>query len=153
MDNEEKEVQEVKPDAAEGKRFSPRFFETRGKMGNVQLVIHWLATTIMTLLTVVILAAVIISFLRIPELFKALISGNEGSLIAILEFVASVIIALELIYVIIAQNLESVIEILMIAFTRELIIREWQMWEIMIGVAVIAGLFAVKKFLLPKKEK
>ena len=73
MDNEEKEVQEVKPEATEGKRFSPRFFETRGKMGNVQLVIHWLATTIMTLLTVVILAAVIISFLHIPELFKALI--------------------------------------------------------------------------------
>lgn len=153
MENDEKEVQEVKPEATEGKRFSPRFFETRGKMGNVQLVIHWLATTIMTLLTVVVLAAVIISFLRIPELFKALISGTEGSLVAILEFVAGVIIALELIYVIIAQNLESVIEILMIAFTRELIIREWQMWEIMIGVAVIAGLFAVKKFLLPKKEK
>ena len=150
MENEEKEV---KQEAVEGKRFSPRFFETRGKMGNLQLFIHWLATTIMTLLTVVILAAVVISFLRIPQLFKNLVSGNEGSLVAILEFVASVIIALELIYVIIAQNLESVIEILMIAFTRELIIREWQMWEIMLGVAVIAGLFAIKKFLLPPKKE
>ena len=153
MENEEKEVNEVEQGPVEGKRFSPRFFETRGKMGNVQLFIHWLASTIMTLLTVVILAAVVISLLHIPELFKSLIAGEKGSLIAILEFVASVIIALELIYVIIAQNLESVIEILMIAFTRELIIREWQMWEIMLGVAVIAGLFAIKKFLLPPKKE
>ena len=41
----------------------------------------------------------------------------------------------------------------MIAFTRELVIRSWDMWEIMLGVAVIAGLFAVRKYLIDKKKK
>ena len=71
---------------------------------------------------------------------------------ALLEYAAEIIIAVELIYVIIAQNLESIVEILMIAFTRELIIGNWQMWEILLGVAVIAGLFAVRKFLMSKRK-
>ena len=45
------------------------------------------------------------------------------------------------------------IEILMIAFTRELIIKNWEMWELMLGVVVIAGLFAVRKYLFDKKKK
>lgn len=71
----------------------------------------------------------------------------------LLEFAAGAIIGIELVYVIIAQNLESVIEILMIALTRELLIRYWALWEIVLGIIGIAILFAVKKFLLEKNDK
>ena len=133
-------------------RFSPIFFEVAGKMGNFQRGIHWFASTIMTLLTLVILVGVLAYSVKLPGLFKAIFAGEDGSLIELIEFVAEVIIGLELVYVIIAQNLESVIEILMIAFTRELVIRDWEMWEILVGVAVVAGLFAIRKYLLDKKE-
>ena len=150
MENEEKEV---KQETAEEKEyFSPRFFETTSVMGKIQKGIHWVTSLIMTVLTVIIVAAVLVSFVRIPQLFSDILSGTKGSLIRLLEYVAEIIIAIELIYVIIAQNLESVIEILMIAFTRELIIRDWQMWELLLGVAVIAGLFAIRKFLFDRKK-
>ena len=107
----------------------------------------------MLVLTVVIVAGVLVSFVRIPGIIKGILDGSRESFLALLEYAAEVIIAIELIYVIIAQNLESVVEILMIAFTRELVIRSWDMWEIMLGVAVIAGLFAVRKYLIDKKKK
>lgn len=150
MENEDREVnQEI---AGEKEYFSPRFFETAGRMGKVQKGIHWVTSMIMTVLTVIIVAAVLVSFVRIPQLFSDLLSGTQGSLIRLLEYVAEIIIAIELIYVIIAQNLESVIEILMIAFTRELIIHDWEMWELLLGVAVIAGLFAIRKYLFSRKK-
>ena len=76
--------------------------------------------------------------------------GLKWSIMTLL--VATIIIAIELIHVLNSQNLESVIEILMLAFTRELVIREWQMWQLLIGVGCIAGLFAIKKWLFNKEE-
>ena len=149
MEND-KEVMQEKTEEKE--YFSPRFFETAGWMGKAQKGIHWVTSMIMTLLTVIIVAGVLVSFVRIPGLFEKLLNGSKGSLISLLEFVAEIIIAIELIYVIIAQNLESVIEILMIAFTRELIIHDWEMWELLLGVAVIAGLFAIRKYLFSRKK-
>ena len=151
MDNEEKDVEERQL-IEEGKEFSPRFFETTSVMGKVQKGIHWVSSFLMTLLTVIIIAAVLVSFNRIPGLFKALIHGEEEALRGLLSYVAKIIIAIELVYVIIAQNLDSVIEIIMIAFTRELIINEWGVMEMLLGVCVIAGLFAVKKFLIDRRK-
>ena len=145
--------QSSKQDGEEkSKKFSPIFFEVGGLMGYIQRGIHWFTSLIMVVLTLVIVAGVLVSFGRIPGIFSAIASGQEGALLLMLEFAAEIIIAIELIYVIIAQNLESVVEILMIAFTRELVIKSWNMWEIFLGVAVIAGLFAVRKFLLDKKK-
>ena len=148
MENEEKNV-----NIEEERKFSPIFFEVGGKMGAIQKGIHWFTSLIMIVLTLIIVAGVLASFVRIPDLFREILNGSRNSLLGLLEFAAEVIIAIELIYVIIAQNLESVVEILMIAFTRELVIRSWDMWEILIGVAVIAGLFAVRKYLIDKKRK
>ena len=162
MDTEEKkpekeEIQEKqeKQEKREKKErnFSPIFFEVGSKMGVIQRGIHWFTSLIMIVLTLVIVAGVLVSFSRIPGLFKGILNGSKDSLLNLLEYAAEVIIAIELIYVIIAQNLESVVEILMIAFTRELVIRSWDMWEIMLGVVVIAGLFAVRKYLIDKRKK
>ena len=149
MDDEKR-----RPGLTEGEEagFSPIFFETRGVMGKIEKGIHWVASSVMILICIVILGGILLSFLRIPSYFEDLIHGQPGSLIALLEYAAEIIIAVELIYVIVAQNLESVIEILMIAFTRELVIGRWQMWEILLGVAVIGGLFAVRKFLMHNKK-
>ena len=148
------EIEEKKTvDTEEERKFSPIFFEVGGKMGAIQKGIHWFTSVIMLVLTVVIVAGVLVSFVRIPGIIKGILDGSRESFLALLEYAAEVIIAIELIYVIIAQNLESVVEILMIAFTRELVIRSWAMWEIMLGVAVIAGLFAVRKYLIDKKRK
>lgn len=149
--DEEKNRIEQNIDKGE-ERFSPIFFEIGGKMGKLEKGIHWVTSSIMVFMCIVIIGGVLASFIRLPSYFSEIIKRTPGSLMALLEYAAEIIIAVELIYVIIAQNLESIVEILMIAFTRELIIGNWQMWEILLGVAVIAGLFAVRKFLMSKRK-
>ena len=133
-------------------KFSPIFFEVGGTVGKVERGIHWATTVIMLLLTLLVLAGIVVSTVRIPGLFSDLLAGKTDSLMILLEYVAEILMAVELIHVIIAQNMESVIEILMVAFTRELVIKQWTMWELLIGVAIIGGLFAVRKYLADKDK-
>ena len=143
----------LKGDLGEKNRFSPIFFEVGSGMGVIEKGIHWVTSVLMIILSIVVICGVVASFIQIPKFFSAIINGEPDSLLNLLEFVAGVIIAIELIYVIIAQNLESIIEILMIALTRELLIRYWATWEILLGIAGVATLFAVKRFLLDKRDK
>ena len=145
---------ELKTELKEKKTlFSPIFFEVGTGMGTIEKGIHWVTSIIMILLSVVLICGVLVSFVDIPKHFAAIVAGKPDALLGLLEFAAGAIIGIELVYVIIAQNLESVIEILMIALTRELLIRYWELWEIVMGIIGIAILFAVKKFLLEKNDK
>ena len=154
MDNEEKEVKAAEEQPKEKEhRFSPIFFEIGSKMGKVERRIHWVTSAIMIFTCMVIICGILLSFIRLPNYFVDIFNKTPNSLINLLEFAAEIIIAVELVYVIIAQNLESIVEILMIAFTRELLIKNWEMWELMLGVVVIAGLFAVRKYLFDQKKK
>ena len=136
----------------EGKDFSPKFFETQSKMGRFQKAVHWITTYLEMALTILLLGGILASFIHIPNLFGEILSKDYSFLMDLVNYVATVIIAIELIHVLNSQNLESVIEILMLAFTRELVIREWNMWQLLIGVGCIAGLFATKKWLLSRED-
>lgn len=134
------------------KDFSPKFFETKTKVGKYQKAIHWITSYIEMALTILLVAGIVCSFIHVPSLFGNILSVSPEALISLVNYVAIVIIAIELIHVLNSQNLESVIEILMLAFTRELVIREWNTWQLLIGVMCIAGLFAIKKWLFSKDE-
>ena len=136
----------------EGKDFSPKFFETQGKMGKFQKAVHWITIYLEIALTILLLGGILTSFIHIPGLFSDILSKDYSFLMGLVNYVATVIIAIELIHVLNSQNLESVIEILMLAFTRELVIREWNMWQLLIGVGCIAGLFATKKWLMSRED-
>ena len=136
----------------EGKDFSPKFFETQGKMGRFQKAIHWITSYMEMALTILLLVGIAASFIHVPGLLGDILSRYYSFLMDLVNYVATIIIAIELIHVLNSQNLESVIEILMLAFTRELVIREWNMWQLLIGVGCIAGLFATKKWLLTRED-
>ena len=136
----------------EGKDFSPKFFETQGKMGRFQKAIHWITSYLEMALTILLLVGISASFIHVPGLLVDILSKDYSFLMDLVNYVATIIIAIELIHVLNSQNLESVIEILMLAFTRELVIREWNMWQLLIGVGCIAGLFATKKWLLSRED-
>lgn len=135
------------------RHFSPKFFETEGKIGAFQKGMHWVTSFLEIILAVVLVFGVIFSFVQMPEKLLDVLSDGPGALMTLVNYIAVVIIAIELIHVIMSQNLNSVIEILMMAFTRELVIREWKMIDLVLGVLVIAGLFAIKKFLLSRDKK
>lgn len=128
--------------------FSPKFFETTSTMGAFQRVIHIITAVLEAALSVVLVAGIILSAVHIPGYFKDIYSSASLGLEELVNYVALIIIMIELVHVLNLQNLKSVIEILMIAFTRELVIRDWAMWQLLIGVACIAGLFAIIKFLM-----
>ncbi len=149
----ENKEQELKPKKKRSEAFSPIFFEVGSGMGSIEKGIHWVTSVIMILLSIILVSGVLVSFVGIPNLFTAIINGKPGAMIDLLEFAATAIIGIELVYVIIAQNLESVIEILMIALTRELLIKSWDTWEIVLGIVGIGILFAVKKYLIDNRDK
>lgn len=132
--------------------FSPNFFETSSAMGRFQRIIHLITTILEAALSIILVAGIILSAVHIPGYFKDILSDSATGLEDLINYVALVIIVIELIYVLNLQNLKSIIEILMIAFTRELVIREWAMWQLLIGVLCIAGLFATSKFLTIKEK-
>ena len=131
--------------------FSPNFFETQGKLGTVQKLIHWVTTVIQLLISIFLIAGIVVSFYHVPSYLTGILETTEECLFPLINYVALVTIAVELIHVLNSQNLESVIEILMLALVRELVIKEWTMFELFFGVLCIGGLFAIKKWLLPKK--
>ena len=100
MEDNEKKTEEFRHEPKD--RFSPVFFEVGGTMGKIERAIHWATSIIMLLLTVLILAGIFVSTVRIPNLFRNLLSGSPNSLLTLLEFAAEVIMAIELIHVIIA---------------------------------------------------
>ncbi len=132
--------------------FSPNFFETQGKLGTLQKLVHWITTIVQLLISAFLIVGILISFCHVPSYLADIIQTSEESLFPLINYVALVMIAVELIHVLNSQNLESVIEILMLALVRELVIKEWSMMQLFFGVLCIGGLFAIKKWLLPKKD-
>lgn len=131
--------------------FSPNFFETQGHLGTIQKLIHWITTIIQLLISVFLIVGIVISFWHLPSYLTNIMQTTQECLFPLINYVALVMIAVELIHVLNSQNLESVIEILMLALVRELVIKQWTMLELFFGVLCVGGLFAIKKWLLPKK--
>ena len=99
-------------------------------------------------------AAILITLLSIPQQLGVLTDVGSESLIEFLEYVINVIISIELIHVLLHQTLDSIVEVLSLAITRELILQHLHTYEFLIGVIAIAVLFAIRKFLfISEKDK
>lgn len=152
MNKEMDKVKKKISTGVHGDNFSPNFFETQGAMGTVQKLIHWVTSFVQLILSLFLLVGIVLSFVQVPSAFQAIIDDSTTGLLSLVNYVSLVVIAVELIHVLNSQNLESVIEILMLAFVRELVIKQWTMVQLFMGVLCVAGLFAIKKYLLSKKE-
>ena len=101
-----------------------------------------------------IIVAILITLLSIPQQLGVLTDVGSESLISFLEYVINVIISIELIHVLLHQTLDSIVEVLSLAITRELILQHLHTWEFLIGVIAVAVLFAIRKYLfISKKDK
>ena len=69
-----------------------------------------------------------------------------------LKYLFDALIGIELVKLLCRNDLYSMIEVLLFAVTRHLIIQHVSTLEILLGVAAIAGLFAVRKFLFLHPE-
>ncbi len=99
------------------------------------------------IISVTIVAAIVITLWSLPQQLMRCSDVESKSLITFLEYIINIIIAAELIHVLLHQSLDTIVEILTLALTRELILEPMQTYELFIGIAGIALLFAVRKFL------
>ena len=99
------------------------------------------------LISVTIIVAIVLTLFSLPQQLLKCLDVESKSLIHFLEYVINVIIAVELIHVLLHQSLDTIVEILSLAITRELIIQQLHTYEIFIGIAAIALLFVIRKYL------
>ncbi len=98
-------------------------------------------------ITFTIIVAILISFWSLPYQFSSLTDVGSESLISFLKYIINIIIAMELIRVLCHQTLDTIVEILLMAVTRELIIEHMSPHEMFFGILAVGVLFAIRKFL------
>lgn len=98
-------------------------------------------------ISIIIVIAIIITLKSLPQQLLRCADVESSSLITFLEYIINIIIAAELIHVLLHQSLDTIVEILTLALTRELILQQMHTYELFIGIAGIALLFAIRKFL------
>ena len=75
----------------------------------------------------------------------------EMDFIRILSSVLTLVIGVEFIRMLCKHTPETVIDVLLFAIARQMVIYQEKTFELLIGAISIAGLFAAKKFLVEKK--
>lgn len=100
---------------------------------------------------ITIILAIIMSLVSIPYHLGILAVEGMDHMMEYLEYVVNIIIAIELVHVLTHQTLDSIVEILSMAITRELVLQHLHTYEILIGVMAIALLFVMRKYLFIAK--
>ena len=114
------------------------------------------AATALEIVVAVILLLVI--SIKILEIVYSVFVGHELIFIEmdikeIMIAFFNLVIGLEFIKMLIKHTPESVIEVLMFIISRQMIMYHEESFALLIGVVAIAGLFAVKKYLIGLQKK
>jgi len=102
-------------------------------------------------LAVVILIGILIRFVHLPEAFALLLSGQSIDLMEFVDFIVDSVIAIELVHLLCQPNLDSVVEILMVAITREIITMEQDPKGTLIYVIALGLVFLIRRFMFVDK--
>lgn len=98
--------------------------------------------------------AVLLMFAIIISTLATVVYGSESllnetfSLDVILEKALTLVVGVEFVKMLILHTPESVIEVLLYAVARQIIISHSNILENLFGVLAIAGIFVIKKYLL-----
>ncbi|MDL2293681.1 transporter [Ruminococcaceae bacterium OttesenSCG-928-D13] len=106
------------------------------------------------LISFVLLAAVVI--LLIATVLKSGIFWPDVHHLDFNEFLSNVfnlIIGVEFTKMLCKHTPDTVVEVLLFAIARQVVITHGNIWESILGVVAIAGLFAIRKFLIPQLPK
>jgi len=125
-----------------------RFTEKRQKLGRfLRIISEFLEIA----LAVVILIGILIRFVHIPQAFSLLLSGESIDLMEFVDFIVDSVIAIELVHLLCQPNLDSVVEILMVAITREIITMEQDPKGTLIYVIALGLVFVIRRFMFVDK--
>ena len=115
----------------------------------VQAVFFRLAMWFEVVFALVIFAGVVIHLTHIPGIML----NRETEFIDFLQFLMEGLVGLELIMMLCRHDLDSIIEVMIFTVTKYLVVNHESAVGILIGVAAVAVLFAIRKFLFLSAEE
>lgn len=120
----------------------------------IHKVLHILECTIAFLTLAVLVGMLAVEVyklvLDVGEMFTS--DGHFVSLSNYLHNVLTIVVGLEFVRMLIDMTPANTIEVLIVAISRQVILNHDNPWSNLACVACIAGLFATRRFLIPKKE-
>lgn len=100
------------------------------------------------------IAAVILCIRLFWEMINSTVFGSgDDVLVNVLDGAMTLAIGVELIKMLCKHTSETIVEVLMFAIAKQLVVQHTTPLENLITVATIAGLFAIRKFLFRKEDK
>lgn len=115
----------------------------------VQAVFFRLAMWFEVVFALVIFAGVVVHLTHIPGIML----NRETEFIDFLQFLLEGLVGLELIMMLCRHDLDSIIEVMIFTVTKYLVVNHESAVGILIGVAAVAVLFAIRKFLFLSAEE
>jgi len=116
----------------------------------VEKVSNWLEVAIAILLLLVIVIKVVESALNTVGIDVVVL---EADFELILSSTLTLVIGIEFVKMLCRNTPDSVVDVLLFAIARQMVVYYEGMWGVLIGVAAIAGMFATKKFLVNRHSR
>ena len=115
------------------------------KVAKAQIFIFGTAFYLEVLAAAGIILGLLINFVGVPSHLQTLM--NTGEFMEFLTFMFNIVIGIEILKMFCRHDLDSVVEVLLFAVARQVIIEHTSMVDNLLGVLAIAVLFSIRKFL------
>ena len=111
-------------------------------------VLHIIERIIATITIVALLAALVL------EVYHMIITGTAyfEDVHNMLHHLLTIVVGLEFVRMLIDTTPANILEVLTLALTRHVILEHEDYWSNLVCIACIAGLFAIRRFLIPRSE-
>ena len=109
-------------------------------------ILHWIERLIAAVTLIVLLAALGL------ELYRICVNQSWSDVSSYLHYVLTIVVGLEFVRMLIDTTPASILEVLTVAITRHVILSHDNPWSNVACVACIAGLFAIRRFLIRRSE-
>lgn len=117
-------------------------------------IIYHIARYAEMLLSIVILIAIAMAAVPLVRQLgdMPMQSGDMEFFTAFLSQALSLVVGVEFVKMLCKHTAETVVEVLLFAIARQMVVEHYGTLEILLGVLSIAALFAIRKFLLLKED-
>ena len=110
-------------------------------------ILHWIERFIAAVTIIVLLICL---GMEIYKMFT--VAGYVTDISGYLHNILTIVVGLEFVRMLIDTTPASILEVLTVAITRNVILNHDDLWSIVACVACIAGLFAIRRFLIRRHE-
>lgn len=117
------------------------------RVQRAQLFILKMSQYLEILCALVLIVAILIAFLTVPSNLYSLFLDNGFDLQDFIKKSFELVIGVELLKMFCRHDIDSVVEVLLFAVARQIVIEHMPVQEALIGIIAVAVLFAIRRFL------